>query len=149
LLLSEPGHFSQPDGTFESHRIIMFSSADPIDPIGFLGLERRLTAAEQAQRIALSFRVASIYVMPEHRGLGYGTALCVGAGVCCGWEIRHQLERYRSYVITLSPGLDTTVLIQQHPRLTHAMEGRIAAMMDRNMEAPLSRCNACLEVLHR
>jgi hypothetical protein len=147
--LSGPGCLRANDGHAESLRIVLFSSADPVDPLGFLVLYREAVLDPARTRLLLSFNVPFIYIMPEHRELGYGTALCVAAGLCCGWEIRHQVERYRPFSITISPALDTGDLSQRHPRLTNAMEARIVAMVERDMDAALSRCNVCLELLHR
>jgi GNAT superfamily N-acetyltransferase len=148
-VLDAPGYVRSADGRDETHHLVLFSAAAPTDPLGFLVLRRHLSAEPQAMRIDIDFAVDLLYVLPEYRTLGYGTALCVAAGTCCGWEVRHQVERYANRLVTLSPRLRADPLTSQHPRLTYAMEAKVQGMMDRHMEAPLAHSNLCLEALHR
>ncbi|MGB0722652.1 MAG: hypothetical protein ACPGU7_09675 [Gammaproteobacteria bacterium] len=143
-----PAYLRANDGATEAHRLVLFASANPTAPLGYAHLSRNLAPAHEGN-LTLDFRLSDLYVLPEHRGLGFGTALGVAAGICCGWEIRHQLERYKAWQIHLIPRLDTGDLDRQHGRLAQAMEGRIQSMMDRDMDAALSRCNACVEILSR
>ncbi|MGB0712380.1 MAG: hypothetical protein ACPGUC_02360 [Gammaproteobacteria bacterium] len=136
------------EGASETHRLVLFASANPTAPLGYAHLRRRLSPAGEGN-LVLDFHLRDLFVMPEHRGLGFGTALSVAAGICCGWEIRHQLERYKAWQVHLVPRMDTGNLGRDHGRLTQAMEGRIQSMMDRDMDAALSRCNACVEILSR
>lgn len=92
--ISGPGFRGNRAGTEEAHRLVLFSSAAPSDPLGLLWLKRGLTKehAEEATHIYLEFRLPMAYIRPEYRGLGYGTVLAVAAAMCCSWEIRHQAQ---------------------------------------------------------
>ncbi len=105
--LTGPGYRKNADGTLERHRLVLFSSASPAVPLGFLWLKRTLAGSRVDQQVNLAFDLEMAYVRPEYRGLGYGTTLAVAAGMCCNWEIRYQAERYAELAITLAPRLET------------------------------------------
>jgi GNAT superfamily N-acetyltransferase len=148
-ILRGTGYGFNPEGSQEVHRIVLFSSAAPADPLAFLTLTRALRGDAMARRLDIDLSVDMVYVLPEYRCLGYGTALCVAAGICCGWEIRHQVERYAGYALRVSPRFRAAPLLQKHPRLVRAAEAKIHTMMERDMEVALSRAKVCLEMLRR
>lgn len=108
--LSGAGFRKDAAGTHEHHRLVLFSSAAPAEPLGFLWLGRQIEGDLRKHGLDLVFSLEMAFVRPEHRGLGYGTALTVAAGMCCSWEIRHQAERYakgtrRHVPLTIRPRL--------------------------------------------
>lgn len=106
--LSGAGFRKNPSGTRERHRLVVFSSAAPMRPVGFLWLGREIEGELSAHHLNLLFTLESAFVCAEYRGLGYGTALAVAAAMCCSWEVRYQVERYTSvprghFAIALAP----------------------------------------------
>ena len=143
-LVLGPGYRKSRHGDEENHRLVLFSSHDPLEPLGFLWLHRKIAATTRPAGIELRFGLRTTYVRPEHRGLGYATALAVAAGICCGWELRHQSERQALATLVIVP-----VLEPAEPgcdQIAATMGARIQATIDDVLHRP-GRTRTIAEVL--
>ncbi|MCB1874915.1 MAG: hypothetical protein KDH88_02980 [Chromatiales bacterium] len=121
-------------GREERHRLTLFSSANPTEPLGLLWLGRRLTDQPENGEIHLAFELGLTYVLPQYRGLGYGTALALAAGICCGWEIRHQAQRFAAASREVVPSLNvpdyycTALAATLHQRIVDKIREDLAVL---------------------
>jgi len=139
-----PGYRKSRSGDEESHRLVLFSSHDPLEPLGFLWLHRKIVASTRSNEIELRFGLRTTYVRPEHRGLGYATALVVAAAICCGWELRYQSERPAVTERVIAPVLEPTE--PGCDQLAATMAARIQATIDEVLHRP-GRTRSIAEVL--